>query len=878
MELITKLSRRLRALFRKEELDQELSDELAFHLEKQIEQNIAAGMSAEEARYAALRRFGGVEQVKEDCRDAWGVRFIETLLHDVRFGLRMLRKNPGFTAIAVLSLALGIGANSSIFSVVDGYFLRSLPAKEPHQLVWMYAMRQGKFVGASYPEYLDLCQQGTAFSGIIALSRQSALLNMAGETEVIKADWVSENYFSVLEIDAALGRTFAPGENWESHRDLPVVIGHGLWLRRFGADPGIVGRTVVLNGRHAVVVGVAPQWFEGLQRGLATEVWLPMNAWLSPGVLQNRGARNFELLGRLRPGVSVEKVRPELDTIARRLSDAFPATDEGVTFQVSAEADRLRESLLPAFLALAGVGLVLVICCANVSAMMLARAEARRREIALRLALGAGRGRLLRQLLTESLVLALTGAALGLVLTWGLLRLQPALMRPAPFVFRFDFRVDARVLVFTLAVTMLAALVSGLAPALNASKTDLVSTLKGEEGRTERGRWWLGGRNLLVAGQVALSLTLLISAGLFLKSLAFSERINPGFDTSKNLLIVNVFPSAKRGAASREFYLPVVERIRSLPGVRNASYALRMLLTGTLGGVSCEVSIPGVEPPAGEKAFVVRFNVVGRDYFQTVGARILRGRAFDAREESPEQRGVLVNEMMARRFWPDGDPIGRHLVVEGNDYQIVGIVQDGRIEDIHEPMESYIYFSFAQRPMEEGTIIVETAGAPQQLVGAVKQEIRAVDKGAIFLAVQTMKELMGFALWGDRMIFLFVGALGCLGIFLTTVGLYGVVAYLVGRRTHEIGIRMALGAGRQDVLKLVLRQGLRIALIGIPAGLAAAAAGARLVSSMLYGVRPTDLTVFLGSSVLVLAVALLACYIPARRATKVDPMVALRYE
>jgi putative ABC transport system permease protein len=423
-----------------------------------------------------------------------------------------------------------------------------------------------------------------------------------------------------------------------------------------------------------------------------------------------------------------------------------------------------------------------------------------------------------------------------------------------------------------------AALVAGLAPALKASRTDLIATLKGEEGRMGGGRWWLGGRNLLVAGQMALSLTLLITAGLFLRSLVFSQQINPGFNSSKKLLIVNVSPSAGHEAVSQEFYLPVVERIRALPGVRSASYAFRMLLSGSGGGATCEVSIPGVEPPSGEKAFVLRFNSVGRDYFQTVGASILRGRAFDTREESPEQRGVLINEMMARRFWPHADTIGRHLVVDANDYQIIGIVQDGRIENIHEPPEPYIYFSFAQRPTGRGAIIVETVGAPQQLVGAVKREIRAVDKGATFSYIQTLKEIMGYALWVDRMSFLFVGALGCLGILLITVGLYGVVAYLAGRRTREIGIRTALGARRQDVLALVLGEGLRIALMGIPVGLAAAAVVARLISSSLYGVSSIDLTVFLASSFLVLAVAALASYIPARRATKVDPMVALRHE
>ncbi len=865
-------------LFRKQQAEQEMDEELRGYLDAAAKEKMRSGMSHEKALRTARLEMGSMDAVKEEIRSGGWERTIETIWQDLHYSLRQLRRNPGFTAVAVLTLALGIGANTAIFSVVDGFLLRSLPAKEPHQLVWMYAMRQGKFVFASYSDYLDLCRQDAAFSGIIALSRHMAALNMAGETELIKADMVSENYFSVLGINAAVGRTFVAGEDWESHKDPPVVISHGLWLRRFGADPGIAGRTVVFNRRHAVVLGVAPEWFGGLQRGLATEVWLPLNAWTSPEYLQSREIHDFELLGRLRPGVSLEKARAELDTIAGRLSDAFPATDKGLTFHVEAEADRLRGALLPTFLVLGGVGLVLVICCANVSGMMLARAEARHREIAVRLALGAGRGRLLRQLLAESLVPALVGGGLGLGLTSWLLRLQSALMPPGPFVLRFDFRVDARVLVFTLAVTMLAALLAGLAPALKASKTDLISTLKGEEGRTERGRWWLGGRNLLVAGQVALSLTLLIAAGLFLKSLVFTQRISPGFDTSKKLLIVNVSTSARPQMSNQEFYLPIVERIRSLPGVKGASYAFRMLLSGMGGGVSCEVSIPGVEPPSGQKAYVVRFNSVGRDYFQTVGARILRGRAFDAREESTVQRSVLINEMMARRFWPDTDPIGRHLVVEGSDYQVVGIVQDGRINELHEPLEPYIYFSFAQKPSGEGAIIVETAGAPQQLVGAVKQEIRAVDKGTTFLSVQTMKELMGYALWGDRMSFLFVGALGCLGIFLTTVGLYGVVAYLVGRRTHEIGIRMALGASRQDVLGLVLRQGLRIALIGIPVGLAAAAAVARLISSALYGVRSTDLTVFLGSSVLVLAVALLASYLPARRATKVDPMVALRYE
>jgi predicted permease len=864
--------------FRREITEKHLDAELRFHLDQRIADLVAAGVAPEEARRRARLELGGLEQAKEECRDVGASHFLEISIQDLRYGLRLLARSPGFATVALLTLALGIGLNTSIFSVVDGFFLRSLPAENPDQLVWIYGMRQGQVVSASYPDYLDVCRQDTAFSGIIALSRHLALLNIAGDTEIVRADLVSENYFSVLGINAALGRMFVAGEDWSSHKAPPVVIGHGLWQRRFGGDPSAVGRTAVFNGMHAVILGVAPQWFGGLERGNAAEVWLPANAWPGYNDLKNRGDRDFELLGRLRPGVSVEKVHAELDTIARRLSDAFPATNKGLTFFVEAEAERFHRVLAPVILLLGGVGLVLVIGCGNVSGMMLARAEARRREIAVRLALGASRGRLLRQLLTEAMMLALLGAGLGLLLTAALLRLQPALLPPGPFVTPYDFRVDARALAYTLIVSLLAALISGLAPALQASRTDLVSTLRAEEGRTDGGRRWLAGRNLLVAGEVALSLTLLIVAGLFLQSLIFSEEINPGFDTTKKLLIVPLNPSAGRAASNRDFFLPATEKIRSLPGVKGATYAFRMLLSGAGGGVSCEVSIPGVEPPSGQKGFIIKFNSVGRDYFQTVGARILRGRAFDAQEEAPTHRSVLINESMAQRFWPNTDPVGRPLVAEGSDYQIIGLVQDGTINHIHEPLEPYIYFPFAQRPMGEASIIIETAGDPRQLVGAVKQDIRSVDKDITFYHTETLKELMAGELWGDRMFFLFVGALACLGIFLAGVGLYGVVAYLAGRRRHEIGIRMALGARRQDVLRLVLQQGLRPALLGIPAGLGAGLVVGQLVSANLYGVRPADPAAFLGSCLLVLAITLLASFIPARRATKVDPMVALRYE
>ncbi len=875
MEKLSQIWRRLRFFFRHGQMDHDLAEEMQLHLELKEEEKKAAGFDEEEARLAARREFGNPMLLREASREMWGWTTIESILQDLRYGLRMLLKNPGFSFVAILTLALGIGANSAIFSVVDGFFLRSLPVKNPNELVWIKAQRQGQSHEISYLDYQDICRQSTAFSGIAAVSGHGAMLNMGGETELVRADWVSENHFSFLGLNAALGRTFVAGEDWSQYKTPPVVISTGLWKRRFGADPGIIGKTVILNNRDALILGVAPRWFTGLLQGVVTEVWFPCIAWTSGKDLQSRGKTDYwELLGRLNPGIREEKARAELDTIAYRLAEVSPSTNKGINFLVETESERARDKLMLPFFLLCGTGLVLIICCANVSGMMLAQAAARQREIVVRLALGSGRRRLVRQLLTESLLLAGLGATISLLLTVWLFKLQPAMMPPGPFIMNFDFRVDARVLVFTLGVSMFTAIMSGLAPAFRAARTDLSSTLKGKGMVNKRRKWWPGTRNLFVVGQVALSLTMVVTAGLFLKSLLLSEQINPGFDTSKKLLIVNLAPTIKPQA----FYSPVIERIGALPGVKRVSYAMRMLLSGTGGGLSCEVSIPGVEPQAGHKGFIVKFNSVGRDYFQTVGCGILRGRPFDTREESGQQRSVIINEAMAKRFWSDPEVIGKYITVEGNHCQIVGLVQDGKINNVHQTPEAYLYFPFTQYPRGEASILVETTGDPGQLAGAVKQEIRTIDKGVNFYSVQTLKELMGAALWEDRMAFLLTVALGILGTFLTAIGLYGVVAYLAKKGTPEIGIRLALGAQRRDVYKLVLGQGMRLAGAGILVGLGLAGVLMKVISSAIYGVESNNTVIFLGSASLVLSVALLASFIPARRAAQVDPLVALREE
>jgi len=795
-----------------------------------------------------------------------------TLIQDFRFALRMLVKNPGFTAVAVISLALGIGATTTFFSIVDGYFLRPLPVKDARQLV---TIRPQPYGISSYADYQDICSQTATLKGVVAIARHGAALLTNDTIEQLKADWVSENYFSVLEVSPVLGHTF---ESEGSRKDPTAVISYGLWQRRLGGAADAVGKVVRFNGRNATIVGVAPPWFGGMQKGYTTDVYFPADRWAGGEELA-RDFRDYDLMGRLQPGANLAQARAEFATIASRLSASFPATDKGMSFELTSEAEQFPAVLRLSVKLMAAVGLVLVICCANVAGMALAKGEARHRELAVRKALGAGRGRLLCQLLTESLVLAAIGGGLGLILTTWLISLQPALMPPGSFPVHYDIRVDSRVFAFTIFASLMAAVISGLFPAWHGSKADLISTLKGGEESPSRQRRGLIGRNLLVVGQIALSVTLLVGAGLLIKSLMFTAKINPGFDTRKNLLTVYLAPSSGPGQNVMRFYAPVVERIKTLPGVKQASYAMRIPLSGSGGGVEAKVSIPGVELPPGQDSLRLHFNSVGLDYFRTVGARILRGRDFTKEDEASHHYAMLINETMARRFWPSKDPIGQVVKVQQRvDFEIIGVVEDGKNEHIHEAAEPYGYVFFAQVPTGEGTLLVETAGDPRALVDPVKREIRAVDKDVVFFLIITLKQLMQSALWDDKMPALLIGILALLGMFLAAVGLYGVTAFMVNRRTREIGIRMALGAQRNEVLEFILAGSAKLTSAGILIGLAAAFAASRVMSSYLYGVRPRDPLVFTLCSLAALIVALLAAYIPARRATKVDPIVALRYE
>ena len=800
------------------------------------------------------------------------------LSSDLHYSLRTLVKDRGFTLIAVLSLALGIGVNSTVFSVAEAALLRSWPAQAPERLAKIVARSpQGVDAYFSYPDYQDLNQQSRAFDGVLAWSRHSKNLRVGTASREILDDLVSPNYFATLGLSAELGRTFSPAEQPSSA--LMVVVSDDLWRRSFGADPALVGKQIVLTNRNYTVIGIAPPKFRGLERGVPTDLWLTATTEISDET-GDRSVRDFELLGRLRTGATASQAQAELDTISHRLADAYPAFDKARSVTLISEQERLRQVAFPTFLLMAAVALVLLISSANVAGLVLARSESRRPEMAVRLALGAGRVRLIRQLLTESAVLAGAGAALGLVLTRWLFKLQPAFFPPMNIDVGLDLRLDAPVMAFTLGVSALSVLIFGLAPALQASKTSLTPALKsGSAGGASGAARRLIFRNGLVLAEVALSVVLLTASGLLLRSLLYSRGIRLGFDAGKNLVFFPVEPGTAKYSLERS--LAYLNRVRDdvagLPGVRHVTYARRMLLTDSGGGAEQRVSIPGVVLPQGQPNIPIKFNAVGPGYFQTVGTRILQGRDFTAADNAQSAKVVLISQTMARRFWPAQDAVGRHIVAEGKDCRIAGVVEDAKINDVHEGPEPYLYFPFAQSATDWGTLIIETAGDPRALTATIRNAIRREDQN-VPVGVFTLHFLMQEAYWSDQMAAGFVGGLSALGIFLASVGLYGVIAYVVNRRRREIGIRMALGAERRDVLRLVLAQGLRLAAIGTATGLAAAWAVTRLMSNLLYGVKPTDPLSFAASALIAIMVAVTASSIPALRASRVEPNVALRYE
>jgi putative ABC transport system permease protein len=870
----TLFSRRKRMM---EDLNQDIRD----FIERETQDNIDRGMPPEEARYAALRKFGNVTRVKEETWEVWSFVWLEQLWQDVRFGVRMLAKNPGFTAVAVLTLALGIGANTAVFTMVDAVALRPLPASSPDRLVRLYVKSpQGVDPDFSYPDYEDIRQQVRSLSGVAAYYRSSRFLNSLDESSRVLIDDVSPDYFTVLGVKPLLGRTFSRKLDGGVQSETAVVLSYRLWQSRMAGDAAIIGKEIKLNGERATVIGVTPPHFQGVERIVPTDMWLLIGRAVefNHAYPAERNDREFETVARLSDGMTIEQARSELDAFGHRLAAAYPETNRGITFQLIPETKWEGRMLPIGLLLMAVVGLVLVIACANVAGLLLARAEGRRREFAVRVALGAGRRRLARQALTEGLLLSTLGGALGFALTCWLMSFQRVLMPPALAFLGPEMQVDLREVAFTAGVTLAATLLSTLTSAFRAWRVGLAGVLKGEEVTLVHWSHRLTARNLMVAGQIALSVILMTMSALFLRSLYRARNLPVGFDTHKNLAVVNVF--ALQGSRQRpQQYLPLLaERAAGLPGVKRAAYAFRIPLSGSGSGMSAPVSIPGYQLPEGQSNIPIYLNAVSPQYFQTVGTRILQGRAFTSADGPESQKVAIISQTMARRFWPHGDAVGQSIKVGKENTLIVGIAEDVKISETRELPVPYMYLPYSQTNYGDGAVIVETGNDPAMVISLLRREIHSYSQELAIAHVDNVQSLLDLSTLDLMFEFRLIGILSLVGVFLAALGLYGVVAFIVGSRTREIGIRLALGAGPQQVKGVFLLQGLRLALTGVCVGVLAALAAGRLVAGLIYGVKPYDPVSMAASAAAVTGIALLACYLPARRATMVDPMVALRYE
>jgi putative ABC transport system permease protein len=852
-------------------------------------------MSAEEARYAALRSFGGVEQVKEECRDAWGVRFIETLLQDLRFGLRMLRKNPGFTAVAVLSLALGIGANTAMFSIIDNLFLRPLPYEASNRLVGVDETKldgSGSPWGVSVPTFYDWKKQSRVFDELaLFLWGWPFTVTGADRAEILTGRVVTDGYFKMLGGKTCEGRLFLP-EEYEEGSERVAVFSYGAWQRVFGSVPGVVGKTLTFDGQTHTVVGVMSPDFRPLSGKI--DVWMPVQ--LSD---PNRQRRYFGVIGRLKKGIDIQTAQAEMDVIAGRLAKEYPdLAGFGAHVQPLREYlyGRFRGRLLPLF---GAVAFVLLIACANVANLMLVRAAARDKEFAIRCAVGGGRARLIRQLLTESMLPAVLGAGLGVLLAYSGVQLMVGL-NPDAIPLAEEIAINFRVLGFSLLIALLTGLLFGLAPALGASKPNLNESLK-ETSRHVTARF--GGRRIhsvLMVTEVALSLVLLIGAGLMIHNIWRLLHVNVGFNP-ENLVTMRIkLPQIPYTVGEYDRTLSpqaelvrkqIRERLQALPGVKAVSVATLPPLWGFRGRT---ISVGSQPPPRGDDkdATWVCFQPVSPDYFRTLQIPLLKGRGFMERDNQSSPAVAVINETLARRYFPSEDPIGKlvrlgYMANEEPPREIVGVVRDSRQILTRKPYPA-VYGPYSQLPpgfkwdeMEERTVIsfvVRSSTDPASLAPAMRRIVSEVARDAPVLDIRTIDDLRQETLQWEQFYTWLLAVFAGIAVVLAAVGVFGVTSYSIMRRTHEIGIRMALGGHLSDILKLVLKQGLILSFIGVAIGLVAAFGLTRLLASWLQEVKPTDPLTFAAVSLMLIAVALLACYIPARRATKVDPMVALRYE
>jgi len=803
---------------------------------------------------------------------------MDKLLQDIRYGIRSLLKRPGFTAVAIVTLALGIGANSAIFTVVNAVLLRPLSYPQSDQLVIFDGINPAQGItqsNMSVPDFADWQSQNQVFEQMAGFVTGGSLLASGDETERVRGTSVTGDFFPLLRVNAGLGRGLFADDAQKGH-DTVVVLGYGLWQRRFGGDPNAIGSKVKIGGQTTTIVGVMPAGFDYPAQ---SELWVPFP--LDPAA-ERRDNRYLNVMARLKPGVTIAQAQLQMDTINQRLAQTYVDTNSGSSVQLTGMRERMVGAMRSSLLVLLGaVALVLLIACANVANLLLARATVRQKEIAVRAALGASRFRIIRQLLTESVLLSIIGGGIGLLLSLWLTRLLVALSPPnSP---RFDeIRPDARVFAFTLGITVITGLIFGLAPALQASRIDLNERLK-EGGRSGAS----GGshnrvRSLMMVSEIALSFMLLIGAGLLIKSFMRLRDVSPGFNPANVLSVRVSLPGAKypQGEPRVQMYRQAIEHIKSLPGVESAGAVLSLPLGGDTFNVGRSFIREG-RPFTPEESGNAAYLVSTPDYFRTLNIPLLSGRAFTDQDTAQTPQVLIVNESMARQLWPGESPIGKRITIwrdEKFPREIVGVVGDTK-PSLDEEAGSQMYVPYAQDANWTGmSLVIRTKGNPASLVGAVRNEIRSLDKGIPVFNVKSMNDVFALSVGPRRTPMLLLSAFAGVALLLAMIGIYGVTAYRVTQRTQEIGIRMALGAQMSDVVKLILKGGITLALLGIAVGLIGAFALTRLMSSLLFAVKPTDMETFVIVSLCLLVTALIACYLPARKATKVDPLVALRYE
>jgi predicted permease len=875
------LAVRLRGLFGDRRAERELDDEIETHLRLLTERYVRQGMTEEEAAWAARRQFGNVALLQEAHREMRGIRFIDTLIQDLRYGLWMLRRNPGFAFVAVSTLALGIGANTAIFSVVNAVLLRPLPYRDPDRIVMIrnYRANQNQ-VNVNGADFLDWREQATVFEQVAAFTTDDVDLTGSDEPERLTAGLVTANMFETLGIWPALGSAFTPAEDQPGAAQV-VILSHRLWQRRFGRDPQMIGRTLTLGGQSRTVIGIMPPGFQLLKE---FDLWLPLA--LDVNQKSRIGPMNkVRVIARLRQGMTLEAARANLSIIRERQRQTFPHFFSDVEVGVTRLHEHLVGDVRLALLALFGaVAFVLLIACANVANLLLARSAARQKEMAIRAAVGAGRFRLVRQLLTESLLLSVAGGAAGLlVATWGV---KLVVKMSSGGIARIEeSSVDGRVLGFTCAVVALTGLVAGVIPALHASKTNLNETLKAQFTARARGPGARRSLRALMIGEVALTLVLLVGAGLMIKSFFKLLAVPKGFNPDNVLTLVLSPGYAKYPPGSpqrRAYFQESLSRVQALPGVQSASLTSFLPLAGSSGSRSFKIEgrppfEPGKEPSAQD-------NLISHDYFRTMGIEMRAGRAFTEQDGAEAPPVVIINETMARRFFHNENPIGRRFVWGPTPLTIVGVAGDTRQFGLDQEVHPEIYWPYLQARNFVMRLVVrasyDSSGPANlsNLAAAIRNQVRVVDLNTPVNQVVTMGERLSDSVAPRRFQMLLFAIFATVALIIATVGVYGVLSYAVGQRMHEIGIRMALGAQANDVLRLVVGQGMRVTLIGAMLGLAAALALTRVMKNLLFNVSPTDSATFASITLLLVIVALIASYIPARRATKLDPLISLRHE